>query len=115
RYSCPGTSATSAASAGSWRGDDTNGSGTMTNRFTRLAPAFALLFLATACGRGARVSSPPPPPPPQPFPPAARVYYDNSGGIQDSLRLVVKQASDFATIWQQATSRQASPPPAPSV
>jgi hypothetical protein len=82
-----------------------------THRLTALA---ALLLLA-ACGRGARVSSPPPPPPPQPFPPAARVYYDNGGGIQDSLRLVVKQANDFATLWQQATSRQASPPPAPAV
>jgi hypothetical protein len=77
--------------------------------------ALALLLLLPACGRRGGSPAVPPPPPPTPFPPPTRIYYDNSGGVQDSLRLVIKQADDFATIWQQATSRQTSPPPAPAV
>lgn len=50
-----------------------------------------------------------------PFPPAVRVYYDNGGGVQDSLRIVIRDAATLAPLWKQATSAQPSPPPAPTV
>jgi hypothetical protein len=50
-----------------------------------------------------------------PFPAPTRIYYDNSGGIADSVRLVVKDAAEFERVWRQATSRQTSPPPAPAI
>jgi hypothetical protein len=45
----------------------------------------------------------------------ARLYYDNNGGIQDSIRMVVRDPDALRVVWQQATSRQASPPPLPEV
>lgn len=51
----------------------------------------------------------------QPLSPMARLYYDNGPGIQDSVRLVVRDAAGLATVWQQATSGQAAPPPVPAV
>lgn len=72
------------------------------------------LLAAGACGRGG--SSPPPGPAPMaPFPAPVRLYYDNSGGIADSVRMVVKDAQEFDRVWRQATSRQASPPAAPAI
>jgi hypothetical protein len=50
-----------------------------------------------------------------PFPAPVRLYYDNSGGIADSVRLVVKDAQEFDRVWRQATSRQASPPAPPAI
>lgn len=52
---------------------------------------------------------------PTPVPSAARIYYDNSGGIQDSVRVVVRDAQTMKTVWQQATSQQSSPPPMPVI
>jgi hypothetical protein len=46
---------------------------------------------------------------------AERLYYDNTGGIQDSLRLVIRDPQEFQQIWNRATSTQVSPPPAPEV
>ena len=43
------------------------------------------------------------------------LYYDNSGGIQDSLREVVRDAETFQRIWARATSTQSSPPAMPEV
>ncbi len=75
--------------------------------------ALALAAVAmTGCGGKA---APAPPAPIQALSPMARLYYDNSGGVQDSLRLVVRDANALASIWQRATSGQASPPPAPAV
>jgi len=48
-------------------------------------------------------------------PSAARLYYDNSGGIRDSIRLVVRDQATLGVVWSQATSGQTSPPPAPTV
>jgi hypothetical protein len=51
----------------------------------------------------------------QPLPPMARLYDDNGGGIQDSVRLVIRDAAQLADTWHQATSAQTSPPPVPAV
>lgn len=80
------------------------------------APALlALVLLAGACG-----GDPPPPgatfappPPPAPVMEADRLYYDNSGGIADSVRLVVRTPAEFTSVWERATSRQADPPDPP--
>jgi hypothetical protein len=50
-----------------------------------------------------------------PLPSTARVYYDNGGGIQDSLRLVIRDQQELQKWWSQATSRQQDPPPIPAV
>jgi hypothetical protein len=44
-----------------------------------------------------------------------RLYYDNAGGIQDSLRVVVRDAAQLRSFWERATSRQVAPPPLPEV
>lgn len=45
-----------------------------------------------------------------------RVYYDNgSGGIQDSVRMVIRDPAQLAAVWKQATAGQQTPPPAPTV
>ena len=73
--------------------------------------SFAAAF---ACGGG--------PPPgaagPEPLAPLSdqdRLYYDNGEGITDSVRIVVRDAAALADVWNRATSRQASPAPAPAV
>lgn len=75
-----------------------------------------VLLVLGACGRGKPAAPAPAGPPPMaPFPAPTRIYYDNSGGIADSVRLVVKDAAEFERVWRQATSRQTSPPPVPAV
>lgn len=80
-----------------------------------------MLLVLTACFGGGGSSpempapQPPPPPPVQPYPAATRIYYDNGGGIQDSLREVLTDAEAFGRRWQQATSSQSSPPSPPSI
>jgi hypothetical protein len=46
---------------------------------------------------------------------AARVLYDNGGGIQDSMRMVIRDAETLRIVWSQATSRQSDPPPLPLI
>lgn len=70
---------------------------------------------APACRRGAPAPIIVPAGPSWTAAPAQRVYYDNAGGIQDSLRLVVRSTEELRSVWDQATSRQASPPPLPAV
>ncbi len=67
-----------------------------------------------ACGRG---HAPPPAAGPSlaPIAPMARLYYDNGGGIQDSTRLVVRDAAALGKVWQRATSQQQEPPPVPTI
>lgn len=85
-------------------------------RLRRLSGLLPFALLAAACGGSA-----PPPPAPVMAPPLApvaegdRLYYDNSGGIADSVRVVVRTPDELTGIWGQATSRQGDPPPVPSV
>jgi hypothetical protein len=80
----------------------------------------ALLLALGGCRGGG--GSPPPPQPaavqPDPLAPlasSARLYYDNSGGIADSIRAVVRDDGAWEEIWQRATSRQSSPPDRPAI
>lgn len=73
---------------------------------------FAILAAASACRRGGQAAAPEPW---TPLPTAVRLYYDNGGGIQDSVRMVIRSADEFAALWRQATSLQTSPPPVPHV
>jgi hypothetical protein len=75
--------------------------------------AAATLLTAMGCGRGA----PGTPAPPEWLyvPDEAVVYYDNAGGIKDSLRMVIRDPETLREVWAQATSQQAAPPPPPEI
>jgi hypothetical protein len=45
----------------------------------------------------------------------ARLYSDNAGGIQDSVRTVVRDEATLRQLWGQATTGQATPPSIPRV
>lgn len=84
------------------------------HRFIRLAVVLVFLIALPGCRRGGALA-PAAAPPAAPVAATALLYYDNSGGIQDSLRRVVRDAEEFRQIWRQATSTQSSPPEQPSV
>lgn len=69
--------------------------------------------LLAACRGGAAPATPTPSF--NPVTTAERLYYDNGGGIQEALRLVIRDATALADVWQRVTSRQVEPPPAPRV
>lgn len=80
-------------------------------RWSGRIAVLALLALGpAACGGG-----PPAPPPLAPIPEEARLYYDDSGGLADSLRMVVREAERWDDVWNRATSRREEPPPAPAI
>lgn len=89
----------------------------MGNRTSRTVILTLIAGTLLACGRGR--SAPPQvasgPPPATPYAAPARVYYDNGGGIQDSLRLVIKDAASFEELWRRATSNLSSPPAPPVI
>src|SRR5690606_5735158 len=78
-----------------------------------------VLLVAGGCGRGGAAGGftamTPAAPAWSAIPSTARLYYDNSGGIRDSLRIVVRDDATLRIVWSQATSSQTSPPPAPVV
>ncbi len=82
--------------------------------------ALVLLALGGCRGGGAPAAPPPAEPvvqqnPLAPLASSARLYYDNSGGIADSVRLVVRDDEGWAELWSRATSRQSSPPGRPAI
>lgn len=78
-----------------------------------LLPA-ALLLLGAACHRGHPAAAPAPAAPAwTPVQEMTRVYYDNSGGIVDSVEIVVRDAPSLQRVWTQAVSKQTAPPPVP--
>ncbi|MQA89712.1 MAG: hypothetical protein GEU90_05690 [Gemmatimonas sp.] len=77
--------------------------------FVLLAPA--CLSLPACRGGPAPVSTPAV----APVAPSEVVFYDNSGGIRDSLRVVVRDESTLREFWESATSTQLAPPPMPAV
>jgi hypothetical protein len=50
-----------------------------------------------------------------PIPASALLYYDNGGGIQDSVRILVRDPEALATVWARATSTQSAPPALPAI
>lgn len=66
-------------------------------------------LVAAGCGGGALESSL------APVPSSARLYYDDSGGIQDSIRIVVLARDDWQELWSRATSARSEPPRRPVV
>jgi hypothetical protein len=84
-------------------------------RIDRAVPFFAIVLLAAACGRGRTPAAAAAPEPARAFAAPVRLYYDNGGGVADSVREVVRDAPTFQRWWSQATSRQPSPPAAPAV
>jgi hypothetical protein len=42
------------------------------------------------------------------------VYSDNAGGIQDSVRLVIRDRTTLERVWREATATQERPPPVPA-
>jgi len=76
-----------------------------------------LVLLGGGCRRGGGASPPPAiaPTPVAPIAPSEVIFYDNGGGVRDSVRLVVRDPDEFRTLWERATSTQLSPPPLPSV
>ena len=91
---------------------------TSMRRLARIAAALPLLALAAACGGGGSgpaVSAYAPPPPPAPLADRDRLYYDTTGGIADSVRMVLRTPERFEEVWSEATSRQDNPPAPPTV
>lgn len=65
---------------------------------------FAPLALAACGGSG------PPDPVMAVVPQTSRLFYDNGPAFQDSVRMVVRDADEFAQIWGQATGGSADMP-----
>src|SRR5688500_2572188 len=70
------------------------------------------VIVMAGCGRG---PSTPRPEPETVMPPPVQLFYDNSGGIQDSTGLVIQDAQAFSAQWSRATSSRAAAPQAPAV
>ena len=75
-----------------------------------LTIAFGAALTAVACGKSVPMVAPL-----SPVLSSQRVFYDDQTGFPDSVRLVVKDASVWESVWGQATYNQASPPPLPPV
>lgn len=84
------------------------------SRSIHLVLLLAGLAVLPSCRRGG-LSAPAAAPPAAPIAPTALLYYDNGGGIQDSVREVIRDAAGFQEIWTRATSPQPSPPALPDV
>lgn len=85
-------------------------------RIARAGSIIGVIVLLGGCHHGKKPAAVAPPPMPMGVVTAdARIYYDNSGGIQDSVRQVIRDARTLQTVWQQATANQPSPPPVPNV
>lgn len=79
--------------------------------------ALAAWVGVAACGGGGGAVSPAAvaPPPLAPLPPGDRIYQDNAGAIQDSLREVLRDRAAFEEAWARATRLQPSPPTPPAI
>lgn len=83
-------------------------------------PQLAPIALLAACfgiggGGGGGGAGPATPAPPRIMPPPVPLFTDNRGGIRDSTRAVIRDAGRLATIWEQATAPQATPPSVPGI
>ena len=87
----------------------------MWSRVMGLVTLGALVAL-TACRSG---GGPPPPEEPEapmvPLASGAELYYDDSGGVTQEVREVVRDPEGLREIWEQATEPRSEPPPVPDV
>lgn len=91
---------------------------TMMKRGAVPSRIFALLLLPGALAACRGGGGPPPPPAPEPLArleAAQRLYYDDGGGIADSMRVAVRDPATLRDLWDRATSTLDSPPPLPTV
>jgi hypothetical protein len=102
--------------------DGANGRTRWTARGWALLLLLVLVGLSAGCRRGGAAPLPAVAAAPAPdpswwntIPNSARLYYDNAGGIQDSLRLVIRDDETLRDVWGRATSRQSAPPPLPTI
>jgi hypothetical protein len=87
-------------------------------RMLRILPLLLVPGLAACGGGGGATPAPALPPAPEPLArleAAQRLYYDDSGGIADSLRIAVRDPAAWRDIWDRATSTLSSPPPLPEI
>lgn len=78
--------------------------------------ALGALVALAACRSG---GGPPPPEEPEapmvPLAPGAELYYDDSGGVTQEIREVVRDPEGLREMWEQATEPRSEPPPVPDV
>lgn len=79
------------------------------------APSFGVVLLLGFCGGDPPEVAPDFSPTLAPLPERDRLYFDDSGGIQDSMRLVIRDPERWAEVWERATARRASPPQRPAI
>lgn len=87
------------------------------NRISTLIVALAGVFLLgnlAGCGGGSSVPVQPVNPM-VPLAPLAQLFYDDRGGIPDSVRVVVRDEEAWQAEWNRATSQRNDPPPLPTV
>jgi hypothetical protein len=87
-------------------------------RITTPLPALAVVLLlgsVAACRGGGTPVPAQPVNPMVPLAPMAQLFYDDRGGIPDSVRVVVRNEQAWQEEWARATSQRDDPPPLPSV
>lgn len=88
------------------------------NRIPILPRALAgmlLLGSLAACRGGGSPEPVQPLNPMVPLAPGAQLFYDDRGGIPDSIRIVVRDEQAWQAEWARATSERDDPPPLPPV
>jgi hypothetical protein len=86
------------------------------HRRARFMVRCAAVTLGAMIAAGCSHASPTPAPAPLgPIAPEARLLNDNSGGMRDSTRLVIRDAATLTTTWKQVTALQGNPSPMPTV
>jgi len=81
---------------------------------TLLAAAFLLTGCSLIGGSGPEPQAPGGSPL-APLPDDAQLFYDDRGGIPDSVRIVVRDPGTWRAQWDRATSERSDSPPLPAV
>ena len=84
-------------------------------RYTPILTFFLVAIVAACGGKRATTIVLPATPTFVAIGPAARLYYNDSPGLRDSARAVIRDPAEWASRWRQITSTQASPPALPSI